>query len=68
MADDHDEEQPSGLYYKMLAIGDKIRYCQETNKFGHGVSKIRWRMVEVTEVIPIWDGKCAYRGEYVDGN
>lgn len=62
-----DEElQPSGLYYKMLEVGEKIVYVQELNAMRHGPTKYERRIIEVTQVVPIWDGKCAYRGEYVD--
>ena len=61
-----DEPQPSGLYYKMLEVGEKIVYMQRLDEYRHGPTKYRRRIIEATEVVPIWDGKCAYRGEYTD--
>lgn len=66
MATPDEETQPSGLYYKMLTVGEKIVYVQEIDKHRHGPTKYKRRIIEVTEVVPIWDGKCAYRGEYAD--
>lgn len=63
---DEEVDQPSGLYYQMLEIGQKIVYIQTLNEHRHGPTKYIRRVIEITEVIPIWDGKCAYRGEYVD--